>query len=337
MNDNSMTDDANGAPEAANDAARTADESIQNETQSQELSPRDAETPETEIHESAAHDAAESAESQQEESPSATAVAEPAADIERGDSGQERGDSGRIASSHSEASPAASEDDNSDTIVVKSAYKPAKATKSKSRTKPKVSKTIEPEPTSFGTASLEGEPVTRHWYILKVATNREDSICDSLKRKVAMTGLDRYFGEIIVPVELITEFKNGKRRTTKRKLYPGYIVVNMEINDDTWYVIRETAGIGDFTGAMGRPTPMSASDIEKILPKSDESPTEQPKVAIKYKAGDKVRIKEGNFINFEGNIEAVDESKGRVTVMVNIFGRPTPVDIEFWLVETVDL
>ncbi|MDX1965519.1 MAG: transcription termination/antitermination protein NusG [Pirellulales bacterium] len=184
--------------------------------------------------------------------------------------------------------------------------------------------------------ALEEPPAQMHWYILKVATNREDSVCDTLRRKIAMAGLERYFGEIVVPVELITEFRNGKKRTTKRKLYPGYIVVNMEINDDTWYIVRETSGIGDFTGAMGRPTPMSAADIAKILPKTEDGPAEQPKVAIKYKSGDKVRIKEGNFINFEGVIEAIDEAKGRVTVMVNIFGRPTPVDIEYWLVEKVD-
>ncbi len=97
------------------------------------------------------------------------------------------------------------------------------------------------------------------WYILKVQTNREDSIRDALQRRVAMAGLDKYFGEIIVPTEMVSEFKGGKKRVSKRKLYPGYIVVNMEINDDTWYLVRETSGIGDFTGAMGRPTPMAAA------------------------------------------------------------------------------
>jgi len=183
---------------------------------------------------------------------------------------------------------------------------------------------------------MEEAPIVKQWYILKIATNREDSIRDNLQRRVSMAGLDRYFGEILVPVELIQEFKNGKKKTTKRKLYPGYLVLFMEINDDTWYVVRETAGIGDFTGAMGRPAPMSASDIAKIIPKKvEEGTTEQVKVAIKYKQGDHVRIKEGTFANFEGNIDGIDEANGRVTVMVNIFGRTTPVDIEYWQVESV--
>lgn len=182
---------------------------------------------------------------------------------------------------------------------------------------------------------MEEPTIVKQWYILKIATNREDSIRDNLQRRVAMAGLDRYFGEILVPVELIQEFKNGKKKTTS-ELYPGYLVLHMEINDDTWYVVRETAGIGDFTGAMGRPAPMSAADIAKIIPKkADEGSTEQVKVAIKYKNGDHVRIKEGTFANFEGNIEGIDEANGRVTVMVNIFGRTTPVDIEYWQVESV--
>lgn len=183
---------------------------------------------------------------------------------------------------------------------------------------------------------MEEAPIVKQWYILKIATNREDSIRDNLQRRVSMAGLDKYFGDILVPVELIQEFKNGKKKTTKRKLYPGYLVLHMEINDDTWYVVRETAGIGDFTGAMGRPAPMSAADIAKIVPKkAEEGVQEQVKVAIKYKHGDHVRIKEGTFANFEGNIDGIDEANGRVTVMVNIFGRTTPVDIEYWQVESV--
>jgi transcriptional antiterminator NusG len=185
-------------------------------------------------------------------------------------------------------------------------------------------------------AADDAAAASKQWYILKVATNREDSIRDALQRRVAMEGLDKYFGDIVVPVEIITEFKNGKKRNTKRKLFPGYIVVNMLINDETWYVVRETSGIGDFTGAMGRPTPMSPADVAKLIPKAEAGAVEAPKTAIKYKQGDRVRIKEGMFANFEGAIEAIDETNGRVTVIVNIFGRSTPVDIEYWLVEAVD-
>ena len=150
-----------------------------------------------------------------------------------------------------------------------------------------------------------------------------------------MAGLEKYFGDIIVPTEMISEFKGGKKRVSKRKLYPGYIVVHMEINDDTWYLVRETSGIGDFTGAMGRPTPMAPQDVAKIVAKTEEKTDEMPRVDIRFKPSDRVRIKEGTFENFEGNVEAIDQANGRVTVMINIFGRSTPVELEYWQIEAV--
>ncbi len=181
----------------------------------------------------------------------------------------------------------------------------------------------------------EEAAVNRQWYILKVQTNREESIRDALQRRVAMAGLEKYFGDVIVPTEMISEFKGGKKRVSKRKLYPGYIVVNMEINDDTWYLVRETSGIGDFTGAMGRPTPMAPQDVAKIVAKTEEKTDEAPRVDIRFKPSDRVRIKEGTFENFEGNVEAIDQANGRVTVMINIFGRSTPVELEYWQIEAV--
>jgi transcription termination/antitermination protein NusG len=191
-----------------------------------------------------------------------------------------------------------------------------------------------PPPAAAIAEPAEGE-VNRQWYILKVQTNREESIRDALQRRVAMAGLEKYFGEIIVPTEMVSEFKGGKKRVSKRKLYPGYIVVNMEINDDTWYLVRETSGIGDFTGAMGRPTPMAPQDVAKIVAKTEEKTDEAPRVDIRFKPADRVRIKEGTFENFEGNVEAIDQANGRVTVMINIFGRSTPVELEYWQIEAV--
>jgi len=177
----------------------------------------------------------------------------------------------------------------------------------------------------------------KNWYILKVQVNREDSIRDALTRRVKVEGLEEFFGEIIVPVEEVVEFnKSGKKRTTKRKIYPGYIMVHMNINDDTWFLVRETPGIGDFTGSAGKPTPMSREEVNRIIPPDDEEgPEKQPIVAIPYSAGDRVRVKEGYFQNFEGEIESIDEANGRVTVMINIFGRSTPVDLAHWQIETV--
>ena len=123
------------------------------------------------------------------------------------------------------------------------------------------------------------------WYILKVQSNREESIRDSLQRRVEVAGLDRFFGEVIVPTEMVTEFKGGKKRVVKRKLYPGYIVVHMEINDDTWFLVRETPGIGDFTGAAGKPTPMLPHEVAKIVAKQEEKADEAPKLKIKFNVG----------------------------------------------------
>jgi len=181
----------------------------------------------------------------------------------------------------------------------------------------------------------------RRWYILKVQVNRENSICDALRRRVKLEGLDDYFGEILVPTEDVREFtKSGKQKIVKRRLYPGYIVVNMSINDDTWFAVRDTPGIGDFTGAAGKPSPLSDSEVSKILQlakigqaKAQEQP--EIKTAIRFKPGDKVRVKEGYFQNFEGDVGSIDESNGRVTVMISIFGRHTPVELDHWQVEEV--
>jgi len=185
-------------------------------------------------------------------------------------------------------------------------------------------------------SSDEAQPTgDRHWYILKVQSNREDSIREALQRKVAMAGLQGYFGDIIVPVEMVSEFKNGKKRVVKRKLYPGYLVVHMELNEETWFLVREVHGIGDFTGSGGKPSPMLPHEVAKIVSKQEEKLDEAPKLNIKFRPGDRVKITEGTFENFEGDVDAIDEANGRVTVMINIFGRSTPVELEYWQVESL--
>jgi transcription termination/antitermination protein NusG len=173
------------------------------------------------------------------------------------------------------------------------------------------------------------------WYILKVQSNREESIREGLLRRVAIAGLDRYFGDVIVPTEKVTEFKGGKKRVIKRKLYPGYIVVHMEINDDTWFLVRETPGIGDFTGAAGHPSPMLPHEVQRIVAKAEEKSEKAPKLKIGFNEGERVKIKEGTFENFEGDVESIDQTNGQVTVMINIFGRSTPVTLEYWQIEAL--
>jgi len=195
---------------------------------------------------------------------------------------------------------------------------------------------LEPEHEPKGIAVAvedDDRPVKMEWYILKVQSNREDSIREGLKRNVERAGLGKYFGDIIVPIETVTEFKGGKKKVVKRKLYPGYLVVQMEINDDTWYLVRDTAGIGDFTGSIGRPSPMAPQDIAKIISKTEEKTDDAPRLNIRVKKGDRVKINEGTFENFEGEVDAINEASGRVSVIINIFGRPTPVELEHWQIE----
>ncbi len=191
------------------------------------------------------------------------------------------------------------------------------------------------EKKAVGSQDTDDEP-KMDWYILKVAFNREDSIADALRKRVKMEGMAEYFGDIVVPTEDVATFtRDGKRRITKRKLLPGYIMVNMIINDDTWFLVRETNGISDFTGAAGKPMPMESSDIERFITKPHEEEEEEApiKIGIPFKVGDRVRVKEGNFENQEGEVDGVDEANGRVTVIINIFGRSVPMELDHWQVE----
>ena len=188
---------------------------------------------------------------------------------------------------------------------------------------------------------VAADDVEKQWYILKVQVNRENSICDTLKRRVKVAGMEPYFGEILVPTEDVREYtKAGKQRIVKRKLYPGYIVVNMKITDDSWFMVRETGGIGDFTGAVGAPVPLTTEEVSRIIaaahPQQEEDGEEATiKTAIPFKLDDRVRVKEGYFQNYEGEVSNVDERNGRITVLINIFGRPNPVELDHWHVEKV--
>lgn len=191
---------------------------------------------------------------------------------------------------------------------------------------------------SEGEEAASGDEIEMDWYILKVAFNREDSIADALRKKIAMEGMEEYFGDVVVPSEDIATFtRDGKKRITKRKLLPGYIMARMAINDDTWFLVRETGGISDFTGSAGKPMPMDPADVERFInrPEAEDEEETPIKTAIPFKVGDRVRVKEGNFENQEGDVDAVDEANGRITVIINIFGRSVPMELDHWQVEPV--
>ncbi len=178
------------------------------------------------------------------------------------------------------------------------------------------------------------------WYVLRVASNKEDQVRDALTRKVKIEGLERHIGRIVVPTKKEKRIRGGQARVVELKLYPGYVFVEMATEEDgslpenVWFMVKETLGVGDFIGSDGKPTPMATHDVERML-QIAERREEEPGLGIPFKRGERVKIREGSFENYEGDVDGVDEQKGTVTVLLTIFGRSTPVDVEYWLLEKV--
>jgi transcription termination/antitermination protein NusG len=195
----------------------------------------------------------------------------------------------------------------------------------------------EPAPVESTEPAAEETPVDENqWYVLKVQSNRENSIRDAILRRLKIAGIEERVAEVVVPTEKVTEMKGGKKRVMERKFYPGYIMCRMIMDEDTWFTIRETPGVGDFVGSGGKPVAMTADDVARMLGRKEKAAEEkQPRLKISFDKGDRVKIKEGAFENFEGNVDEVIESKGLVRVIVNVFNRPTPVELEYWQVEPV--
>ncbi len=179
-----------------------------------------------------------------------------------------------------------------------------------------------------------------NWYVLRVASNKEDQVREALERKVKIEQLEDRVGRILVPTQREKRVRGGTARIYQRKLYPGYVFVEMATDSDgripenVWFVIKETTGVGDFIGSGGKPSPMPMPDVEKMLAATIR-PEEGAVVPLAFKPGDRVRVTEGPFENFEGTVEEVNPQKGTVRVIVAIFGRPTPIEIEYWQIEQV--
>ena len=185
-------------------------------------------------------------------------------------------------------------------------------------------------------ATDESEEPNLEWFVLKVQSGREDTIRDGIVRRIKMEALDRYFDQVVVPTEKSTEIRNNKKKIVERKSYPGYIMIHMELNEKTWFLVRETSGFGDFVGAYGSPSRMTEIEVNRMLGQSVPVKAEESaKVKIDLERGDRVKIKDGPFENFEGTVEEVIEGRSSVKVMLIIFNRPTPVDLEYWQVEKI--
>jgi transcription termination/antitermination protein NusG len=172
----------------------------------------------------------------------------------------------------------------------------------------------------------------KQWYVLRVQTNREESVRDGLLTRVRAAGLDESIATVLVPTEKVSELKSGKRMVSERKIYPGYIFVEMELNDETLALVKNCPGIGDFLGASGMAVPLSEKEVEKVTAEA-ASKEEAPTIKIDFESGDNIKIAEGAFKNFDGVVDEVLPEKGLLRVVVTIFGRPTPVELEYWQVE----
>ncbi len=176
------------------------------------------------------------------------------------------------------------------------------------------------------------------WYVLRVAANKEVQVKEALAQKVEREGVADVVGRIEVPVERIKRIRGNKQTVHKRKLYPGYVFMEMEPTDDgrvqekAWFMIKATPGVGDFIGTEGFPTPMRDTDVAKMLMEA-EKPEEAPSIKVEFTKGDQIKIREGAFENFEGVVDSIDSERGVVKVIVAIFGRSTPLDLEYWQIE----
>ena len=166
----------------------------------------------------------------------------------------------------------------------------------------------------------------RNWYVIHTYSGYEEQVADSLKQRIESLSMQDKIFDVIVPKEKQIEIKNGKRTTVEKRIFPGYVLVDMIVTDDSWYVVRNTPNVTGFIGFGVRPTPMSKEEIDRIKKRMG---VEEPKYKVDFKEGDLVKITDGALKGFEGKIEEIDQDRGKVKVLVNMFGRETPVTLDF--------
>jgi transcriptional antiterminator NusG len=172
------------------------------------------------------------------------------------------------------------------------------------------------------------------WYVVHTQTGVEARVKANLESRAESEGMKDLIQQILIPTEKVSEVKEGKKRISERKFFPGYILIQMDMTDDSWYLVKNTPGITGFVGSGKRPIPLGEEDIRKILTQQEEKTT-KPKPKVEFTVGENVRVKEGAFANFNGVIDEVNPNRGKLRVMVAIFGRSTPVELEYWQVEKI--
>ena len=173
-----------------------------------------------------------------------------------------------------------------------------------------------------------------NWYVVHTQTGAEDKVKVLLENRVATQGLSNLISKVIIPTEQVSEIRSGRRRISARKFFPGYLLVEMELSEQSHLLIKTTPGVTGFIGLGKKPLPLPQSEIDSILKKAQDTQA-KPSPKIVFERGEQVRVTEGPFLNFNGTIEEIHPEKGKVKVSVSIFGRSTPVELEYWQVEKV--
>lgn len=173
-----------------------------------------------------------------------------------------------------------------------------------------------------------------NWYVVHTQTGVEAKAKQNLDARAKAAGLSTLIHQVLIPTEKVSEVKGGKKRISERKFFPGYILVQMDLTDESWYLVKNTPGISGFVGSGKKPIPLTEADVQNIVHQQEEK-TAKPKPKVEFETGESVRVKEGAFANFNGTVEELNPNRGKLKVMVSIFGRATPVELEYWQVEKI--
>ncbi len=176
--------------------------------------------------------------------------------------------------------------------------------------------------------------MAKRWYIVQTYSNFERKVAESIREKAAQGGLGDHFEDVLVPTEKVVEVRRGRKVDTERRFFPGYVLVKMDMTDDTFHMIKNISKVTGFLGADNKPMPISETEAQSILHQVQEG-VEHPKPSVTFEVGEQVRVADGPFASFNGFVEEVDEERARLKVEVSIFGRPTPVELEYGQVEKV--
>jgi transcriptional antiterminator NusG len=174
--------------------------------------------------------------------------------------------------------------------------------------------------------------MAKNWYIVHTYSGYENKVRESLKQRADALGMSEAIGEVLIPTEDVVEMRDGNRVISKKKFFPGYVLINMEMNDDTWHVVKNTPKVTGFVGSATSPVPLTQEEVDRIISQVSVA-AEKPKPKFQFQRGDAVRIIDGPFSNFQGVVDEVNNDRATVKVMVTIFGRSTPVELDFLKVE----